>query len=699
MKRSFSLSHLIAPAAATATILDNEQRVSIAVTTHASEVGLTPGTFTVTRTGSNTSALIVTYTLAGTAKSGVDYTAIATSVTIPANENSALITVTPLADSPTLLEGPETVLISLKAAATYSLGTPVSATMTIVDALANVRVEATDASATESGAGTGTFTISRTGDLTDELEVQFGVSGTAVEGTDYTVETADQVPLTTPFAVVLPANEAAVTITVVPVDDAVVEDTETAIVTLSASLAYTITGSGATVEISDDEPTVTIAATTPTSVEGGAAGTFTVSRSGSTVNALTVNFSAAGTATAGDDYTAIGSSVTIPAGQLSAAISVTAVDDTAVEPVETVVLTLQPNGAAYIVGAQESATVSVQSNDDPAAVSTITVTASAATTSEAGAPAQFTIARTGSTAWPLTVSYTVAGNAAAGTDYTALAGSVVIPEGASSADITLSVIDDTAPEADEAVVLTLAAGAFYIVGATSSASITIVDDEPRVGITATDPFTVESSADYATFTVYRTGDVTLGMSVKLVFSGTASLGRDYKLKDSVLIPAGAASVDILVKPTKDALAEGDESLVVTPLALAGYSVTGESAAIYIQDLPTINIVATQPTALNTPASNQHGLFTITRTGSTDLPILLKFKVTGTAKTKKDFLPLPKNVIIPAGASSVALPIVPVAYPTAQPDKTLIIAVAKGKGYNLGAAISGRLTIVDGRPRP
>ena len=110
-------------------------------------------------------------------------------------------------------------------------------------------------------------------------------------------------------------------------------------------------------------PTVTIAATDPTATEAGVTtGTFAISRVGGTAAALTVNYTVSGSATSGSDYTALTGSVTIPAGAVSAAITVMPINDTAMEPDETVVVSLTPNGA-YLVGAPGNGTVSVVSDD------------------------------------------------------------------------------------------------------------------------------------------------------------------------------------------------------------------------------------------------------------------------------------------------------------------------------------------------
>jgi hypothetical protein len=124
-------------------------------------------------------------------------------------------------------------------------------------ALPTVTVEATDATATEGG-GTGTFTFTRDGSTTGALTVNFTVTGTATSGTDYTsigtsVEIAD--------------GEATAEITVTALDDAVIDDAETVIVTLDEDAAYTVG--------SPDDATVTIAdATTPLTIASANAQTI-----------------------------------------------------------------------------------------------------------------------------------------------------------------------------------------------------------------------------------------------------------------------------------------------------------------------------------------------------------------------------------------------------------------------------------------
>jgi hypothetical protein len=102
-----------------------------------SETAPNPMTFNVTRTGSTSASLAVNITWTGTA-SAADYTitvaggSLSGSVlTIAAGSSSATVTVTPVND--TLVEGSETVILTVASGGTYTVGSPSNQTGTIAD--------------------------------------------------------------------------------------------------------------------------------------------------------------------------------------------------------------------------------------------------------------------------------------------------------------------------------------------------------------------------------------------------------------------------------------------------------------------------------------------------------------------------------------------------------------------------------------
>jgi subtilase family serine protease len=107
------------------------QIVSIAATTAtATEAGPANGAFTVSRTESSSNALVVNVSISGTATPGSDYDALPETVTIPPDAVSVVVPVAPIND--TTVESNETVILRVVAGSGYTLGSPSSATVTIV---------------------------------------------------------------------------------------------------------------------------------------------------------------------------------------------------------------------------------------------------------------------------------------------------------------------------------------------------------------------------------------------------------------------------------------------------------------------------------------------------------------------------------------------------------------------------------------
>ncbi|HEV7516328.1 MAG TPA: alpha/beta hydrolase fold domain-containing protein, partial [Thermoanaerobaculia bacterium] len=141
-------------AAATVTIADDDPPGSLPVVSltasapTAAESGTT-GAFTVTRTGGTSGALTVSYAVSGTATNGVDYAALSGTVTIPAGQAAATVTVSPTADGTP--EPTETVILTLVPTDHYAVGSPATASVALTDvrdpAKPVVSVSATDPTA------------------------------------------------------------------------------------------------------------------------------------------------------------------------------------------------------------------------------------------------------------------------------------------------------------------------------------------------------------------------------------------------------------------------------------------------------------------------------------------------------------------------------------------------------------------------
>ncbi len=231
-----------------------------------------PAVFRITRVGNMAGALTVSFTRGGRARFGSDYilsangadlTTTPRTVVIPDGNDHVDITATPVDNLVT--EPNETVILTLRANKAYNLSPVVSerkATATILDNEPTLNITAPDNQAAETVTGetanTGTFRITRTGNITNPVTVHFKRSGRARLGSDYILSANGADLTTTSRTVVIPDGNDHVDITVTPVDNLVTEPNETVILTLRANKAYnrtdTISQRTATVTILDNEP-------------------------------------------------------------------------------------------------------------------------------------------------------------------------------------------------------------------------------------------------------------------------------------------------------------------------------------------------------------------------------------------------------------------------------------------------------------
>ena len=216
---------------------------------------------------------------------------------------------------------------------------------------------------------------------------------------------------------------------------------------------------------------VTVSVTAGGAVVEGSPAEFEVSLSGAVASAVEVGWSTADdTATAGDDYTAVASQ-TLTFESLSTAaqtITVATLGDELAEDDEAITVTL--TGAGLPDGVSlGTATATATITDDDAL--TVAVTADAMTVVE-GNDATFTVAVAGGTSTaPVPVTYTVAGTATAGTDYTAPSGTLTLEAADASGTITIATLPDSVVDDGETLEVTLS-------GASTSAGEVTADPTP-----------------------------------------------------------------------------------------------------------------------------------------------------------------------------------------------------------------------------
>ncbi|MEM9531791.1 MAG: Calx-beta domain-containing protein [Pseudomonadota bacterium] len=478
------------------TIADSVTEVSLtAADTAASEQGQDTASFTVARTnaGNFSQALTVNLQILGTATRNVDYTAPGVfgssplAVSIPANMLSTTVVVTPLLDN--FVEGTETVDVQLQTGGTYTVGAEDAASIDIADDVAEVRISAVDGDADEQGQAPGSFTVTRTnaGNIAQALTVNLQVVGTAQRNVDYSLP---GVFGGAPFGLTIPANMTQATFTLTPLQDNVVEGSETVEINLLGNPStYTLGApTEAIITIADDVAEINLTVLDADASEAASdLGQVRVSRTraGNIGQALTVRVSVQGSAQFNVDYTTANlvngnpGFVTIPSGQESVLVDLNPRQDNLIEGDETIELTLLANPDSYVLGSATQGTITIA--DDVPEVSLSVINATASESGLVPATVEITRSDAGNIAQGLTVNLSLGGTAQRNFDYTApLTGSSPLTVSIPGNVLTLTLnftprADAPDDEGDETIELALLAGANYVLAGSPPVTLTLED--------------------------------------------------------------------------------------------------------------------------------------------------------------------------------------------------------------------------------
>ena len=193
-------------------------------------------------------------------------------------------------------------------------------------------------------------------------------------------------------------------------------------------------------------------------------------------------------------------------------------------------------------------------------------------------PAPFVILRAGDTSEALTANleWTQDGDTpVAATDELAI--------GDTSVSYDLPTRDNVVHEPDGTIALTLKAGDRYTLGATTSATITVLDDDdPQWALTAL-PATIAEDGGTTEVRV-ASGGVTFlaAQEIGLTFAGSAAKDTDYSVAaETLTLAVGATAVATTITATDDSVADGDKTIEISA-GLDGAQI-GTTATVTITD--------------------------------------------------------------------------------------------------------------------
>ena len=558
-----TLPLIIGGVTGTGSITDNDGTPSLSINSISVNEGAGTATFTVTLSAASGQTVSVNYASSnGTATAGSDYTAVTGTLNFAAGDLTKTITV-PITDD-SLAEGPENFSITLSTPSNATLGTAVG-TGTIVDNDGAPSLSIDNVSVNE-GAGTATFTVTLSAVSAQAISVDYVSSnGTATAGSDYTAVNG-----TLNFA----AGDLTKIITVPITDDGIFEVSENFSINLTNptnAILGTATGTGTIV---DDDPAPKITGMSVQHATEGAnlvctvtldqvlGAPFTLPHS---IGGGTASLADYGTPIYSNGVTVVGTNLLIPAGVSSFSITLPTVDDSLNEPTETVPFTF---GALTIAG-------NIYDNDTEPSLSINNISVN-----EGAGTATFTVTLSAASGQAVTVNYASSnGTATAGSDYTAVNGTLNFAAGDLTKTITVPIADDSLFEGNENFTITLS-GATNASIATATGTGTIVDNDSAPAVSSISSPTVVEGADLV-YNIALSNASTTTTTLAYTLGGGSASAADYGtptfsngvtlVGSNLLIPAGVTSFSVTVPTVDDVLSEPTETL---PLIIGGVTGTG-----------------------------------------------------------------------------------------------------------------------------
>ncbi|MEY4185379.1 MAG: Peptidyl-prolyl cis-trans isomerase precursor [Planctomycetota bacterium] len=456
-------------------------------------------------------------------------------------------------------------------------------------------------------AGTAILTVSRSGSVAQPLIVQLSASSSG--------------RITLPATLTIPAGSQSATAGITIVNNTATDGT--ADVQLTVAATGFSTGS-TSLTVTDDDTSVPTSALTLTPSVGsvtenaGAGVDVAVSRdSADNSQPLIVTLSSTG------GRLTVPASVTIPAGASSISFTAVPVNDQIVNLPGSQTLAATATGF-------NSGTGSMTVTDDDTA--TLTLELSSTTVTEGSAAVTATVSRnTEDKSQPVTASIAIGSDRATGP------ATVEIPAGQASVTFALNAVDNLLLDGTATIQVSVSAAGFD----PDVVSLTVTDNEnSSLGLTASSTSVREDSSDGIVLTVSRN---TLDVSQALEVTLDADSGA-LTVPATAEIPAGQTSVDVVLVPLNDDIAQGDITLLASASA-TGFSQVTISLTVQDDEVPALSLTPAQSGL--TEGSTTDARLTVSR-NTADISSPLTVSLASSSPR----ISLPATIVIPAGQRQV-----------------------------------------------
>lgn len=654
----------------------------------------------------SSSAITVTYSVTGgtAVGGGVDFGLATSSYVFAAGQTTGSFMATLTDDS--ISELTETFEISLTGVTNATLGVPSIHTHSIVDneLLPTVQFTSANGSATEANTLVNIpVEMNRASSRT--VTVDYTVSGgTAAAGTDFNLANG-----TLTFS----PGQTTANVPLLILDDNLFEGAETVVLSLANVSSSATAGTRLTYThtINDDEamPTLQFSSATGSSAEGVVADVVVTlsGASGSTVSfdyAVTTTVPGVGIAANAVDYTLSNGTLSISAGQTSRTISIPIINDVIGEPNEVFEIQISNvSGGGVTLGTPASYVHTILASDTP----TIQFASSSSVVQENVSGGTHTVTVELSNAADSDAVFSFADFAHTATpavDYSVLTGSpLTIPAGSTSAQIIMTITDDTLNEPTENIQFNLSSlNAVSVVGSPNVHQVNINDNDaiPMVSFTASSSSLVESTASH-TISVTLDHPSAFATSVAYSATGTAN-GSDYSGGSGTLnFAANQTTADIVLNVANDSIYEGNETVILTLSAPTGLTLGSPSnhthTILDAQSMPDVQF------AVSTSAISENSspaLVTVALSLASSFQTTVEYTTQAiTATAGVDYSTITGTLTFPAGVTTatIAIPILDDAI--YDPNENFRVILTSPSNAILGARDNNTVTILDDETQP
>ena len=543
---------LLRDAIGVGTIFDDESDPQIVVA-NAPDVVEAAGAsaiFTVSLSRTSSADVTVRYSTAdGTATADDDYTATLGTLTIPAGQLSATVTVALIDDN--LTESAETFHLVLSNPSGNSSLDPDAAKGAAVifddESLPTLSV-LDDPDATE-GASAG-FLLRLNRPSAKAITVGYRAVADPTAGDRAAAAGQDFDPVT--GTATIAARSTTATVSVPLPDDALDEFNETFWLRLANPSGAVLVDATAVGTIVDNDPPARLSIADATATEGGTL-TFAVrlapvSGRRVTVPWETVERAAANAATPGADFIAASGALTFTPGTTQATVTVSSRQDNTDEPDETLLVQLgEPENAVV----EDGVAVGAILDDDGLP----RISISDASVDEGESPLSFSVSLSRPSSQTVSVEYTIDDGTAMRPDdfdYFEQSRTLVIAAGTTEGEISVYIVDDDTDEGIETFSITLsnAQNAVIAEGRDTATGVISDDESALVSIKDTSASESDGKIDFeVSLSAIRTEDTTVSYTT---FDGSATQPDDYLAATGRLtIPAGDDTATISVNLVND----------------------------------------------------------------------------------------------------------------------------------------------------